>query len=225
MRKVYYNFARNCSALMVAALAALRMAGGPACARSQNAPLRAASLESHEGVTISVLPWTDAAKYKEKFPKKSPYSAGILALQLSLRNDSHDTLKVNLKRIRLTIHLDEDNTQELPALTAEEVADEVFKPAGKDPSKRSRLPIPIGGGPKNPRDKNWTEVETEAQNAAVPTNVVAPHSTVEGLLYFDLQRQFDLLETAHLYIPELLLMQQNRPLTFFDVDLSRQSSP
>jgi hypothetical protein len=223
MRKAYYNLARNCSVLI---LLAFTLAAGPARTAAQDAPLKAASLESHEGMTISVLPWTDAAKYKEKFPKKSPYAAGVLALQVSFRNDSNDTVKVNLKRIRLTVHLDEENTQELSSLSAEEVADAVFKPAAKDPSKRTRLPIPIGvGGPKNPHDKNWTEVQTAAQNAAVPTSVIAPHSSVEGLLYFDLQKQFDLLATSHLYIPDLLLMQENRALTFFDIDLSRQSSP
>lgn len=222
MRKVYYNLARNCSGLLPLALV---FATVPVLSAGQDAPLKAASLESHEGMTISVLPWTDAAKYKEKFPKKSPYAAGILALQVSFRNDSNDSIKVNLKRIRLTVRLDPDNAQELSSLTSEEVADAVFKPAAKDPSKRSRLPIPIGvSGPKN-RDKNWTEVQNQAQNAAVPTSVIAPHSTVQGLLYFDLQKQFDLLETSHLYIPELEVMQANRALTFFDIDLGRQSSP
>jgi hypothetical protein len=222
MRKVYYNLLPSCSVPLALAFA---LAAGPRAA-AQDASLKTASLESHEGMTISAQPWTDAAKYKEKFPKKSPYPAGVLALQVSFRNDSNDSIKVNLKRIRLTVHLDEDNTQELPSLSAEEVADAVFKPAAKDPSKRTRLPIPIGvGGSKNSRDKNWTEVQTAAQNAAVPTGVIAPHSTVQGLLYFNLQKQFDLLETSHLYIPDLLLMQENRALTFFDIDLSRRSSP
>jgi hypothetical protein len=42
---------------------------------------------------------------------------------------------------------------------------------------------------------------------------------VKGLLYFDLQSQFDLLEAAHLYVPELVLMRGNRALTYFDIDL------
>jgi len=39
--------------------------------------------------------------------------------------------------------------------------------------------------------------------AVVPANVIAPHSTVQGLLYFDLQGQFDLLNAAHLYVPDV----------------------
>jgi hypothetical protein len=68
-------------------------------------------------------------------------------------------------------------------------------------------------------------LQTEAQNASVPTSVVAAHSTVQGLLYFDLQDQFDLLQNAHLYVPQLMQMQSGRAMTFFDIDLSRRSTP
>jgi hypothetical protein len=51
--------------------------------------------------------------------------------------------------------------------------------------------------------------------------VIAPHSTVQGLLYFDLQGQFDLLNGARLYVPDVLVMENNRSLTYFEIDLSR----
>jgi hypothetical protein len=218
MRKAYYSRMRNLP-LAIPCLIVSAAAAAPLSA--QNAPVRAASLESHEGLTISALPWMNASTYREKFPKKSPYSAGILAVQVSFRNDSADSIKVELHKIRLTVHLDAENTQELPPLTADEVADRVFKPSQKDPLQpHPRLPIPVGS-PKARRDKNWAELQTQAQNAAVPSGVIAPHSTVQGLLYFDLQNQFDLLDTAHLYVPDLLLMRDNHPLTFFDIDLAR----
>jgi hypothetical protein len=199
--------------LFIAALLA------PPFALSQQSSPRASSLESHEGLTISAIPWTDASRYKEKFPKKSPYAAGVVAIELSFRNDSDDPVKVALSRIRLTITLDAENKQELPSLSAEELAQAVLKPGGKDPTRRQKLPIPVTI-PKNDKGKNWEELQKQAQNAAVPTNVIAPHSTVQGLLYFDLQHQFDLLETAHLYVPDLVVMRDNRALTYFDIDLS-----
>jgi len=218
MRNVYYNRMRNLllaiPCLLVSTLAAVPLT-------PQSTPVKAASLESHEGLTISALPWMNSSNYKEKFPKKSPYSAGILAIQVSFRNDSPESIKVELRQIRLTVHLDAENTQELPPLTADEVADEVLKPAQKDPLQpRPKLPIPVGSS-KSKRGKNWADLQTHVQNAAVPSGVIAPHSTVQGLLYFDLQSQFDLLDTAHLYVPDLLLMRENRPLTFFDIDLAR----
>jgi hypothetical protein len=220
MRKVYYNLMR---------MDALRIPVVVACllgtfAGAQQAPLRTASLESHEGLTISATPWTDAAKYKEKFPKKSPYAAGIVAVQVSFRNDSDDSVKVNLSRIRLTVHLDAENTQELPSLSAEEFVQAVLKPGGKDPTAtRKKLPIPVPI-PTSGKDKNAEELQRQAQEASVPTGVIAPHSAVQGLLYFDLQNQFDLLDTAHLYVPELVLMRGNRALTYFDIDLSQHGS-
>ena len=191
----------------------------------QRSALKTASLESHEGLTISAQPWTDAATYKEKFPKKSPYAGGVLAVQVNFRNDSDESMKVNLDRIRLTVQLDADNRQEVRALTADQLADAVLKPTAKDPTAtHQKLPIPVGGGSKGGRDKHWTELQKEAQDAAVPTDVVAAHSTVQGLLYFDLQNQFDLSQTARLYIPDVMLMQNNRALTYFDIDLSRRAS-
>jgi hypothetical protein len=201
------------------------MAGAYAIAQQsggQRASLKTASLETHEGLTISAQPWTDAALYKEKFPKKSPFAAGIVAMQVVFRNDSNESMKVSLDRIRLSFQVDEDHRQELQALTAAQVADEVLKPGGKDPSKsRSRIPLPVSI-PRN-NDKHWTELEQQAESAGVPANVIAPHNTVQGLLYFDLQGQFDLLKGAHLYVPDVLVMENNRSLTYFEIDLSKSS--
>jgi hypothetical protein len=223
-RKVYYNLMRNPAIalpfVIVCAFAGNTMVVPP----PQQASLKTASLESHEGFTISALPWTDPEQYKEKFPKKSPFASGVLAVQVAFRNDSDESVRVNLERIRLTVELDGDNRQEVASLNSEELADAVLKPKVKDPTKRPRLPIPVGGGSKGGRDKHWTELQTQAQNAGVPTGVVAAHSTVQGLLYFDLQGQFDLLQSAHLYVPQLMQMTSGRAMTFFDIDLSRRGS-
>ncbi len=182
--------------------------------------LHTSSLESHEGVTISARPWLDAAQYKEKFPKKSPYAAGVLAVQVSFRNDSDQSVKVGLERIRLSFNLDDDNRQELEPMKAADVADAVLRPGGKDPTAHRRLPVPVTPS-SNSKGKDFTELQSEAQNAAVPSSVVAAHSTVQGLLYFDLQGQFDLLHTAHLYVPDIAVMGKSEGLTYFEIDLSR----
>lgn len=231
MRKVYYNPMRNPS-MALPLVVACALTGTMACALASElvaappqASLKTASLESHEGLTISALPWTDPAQYKDKFPKKSPYAGGVLAVQVAFRNDSDESVRINLERIRLTVQLDSDNRQEVPSLNSEELADAVLKPKAKDPTaSRPKLPIPVGGS-KGGRDKHWAELQTQAQNASVPTSVVAAHSTVQGLLYFDLQDQFDLLQNAHLYVPQLSQMTSGRAMTFFDIDLSRRNTP
>ena len=225
MRRVYYNSARKLSGT-VPFLAACLMAAPHLWAQKQSAgqqtTLRTASLETHEGLTISAQPWTDASLYKEKFPKKSPFAAGIVAMQVVFRNDSNESMKVSLNRIRLSFQIDQDNRQELQALTPAQVADQVLKPGGKDPAKsRARIPLPVSIPHNN--DKHWTELEQQAEVAGVPANVIAPHSSVQGLLYFDLQGQFDLLNGARLYVPDILVMENNRSLTYFEIDLSRST--
>jgi hypothetical protein len=175
-------------------------------------------------MTISAQAWTEPSLYREKFPKKSPFTAGILAVQVAFRNDSDESVKVELERIRLTVQFGEDNRQQLEPMTPEQLANETLTPNQKNPaSPRRRFPFPTGP-PKAGKDKNWEELQKNAQNAAVPSSVIAPHSTVRGLLYFDLQGQFDLLSSAHLYVPNLFVLEKSRALLYFDIDLSRPGS-
>jgi hypothetical protein len=186
---------------------------------------RAGARDSHEGMTVLVDPWTTASRYKERFPKKSPFNNGIIALQVTFQNESDDSIKLDLKSIRLLLVIGEDNRQELVPLTADDVADTVLlKNNTKDPTqRRNPLPIPVGK-PTPSRDKNWTELRDTAQNASVPTNVVAAHSSVQGLLYFDLRGEIDLLQSGRLYVPNLVTMGDRRPLSYFDVELGHSAA-
>lgn len=217
MRKFYYNpFGKLI--LFLPVLLSLLLAPTRMRAQSPDA-LKTSALESHEGMTISARPWTNPALYKEKFHKKSPYAAGIVAVQVTFRNDSDDSLKVNLERIRMNITLSDDNRQALDPLTSEQSADLILKPGAKNIG-RSRFPIPIGG-PKVGHDKKWVEVEQELRQAGVTASIVAPHSSVQGLLYFDLQGQIDLLNSSRLYIPDVVALEKNRELLYFEIDLSQ----
>lgn len=220
MRKDYYNPMRNL-AIIVPFLAATFFSDGPAAQQPQ-ATMKAAALESHEGVTISAQPWTDAATYKAKFSKKSPLGAGIVAIDTIIRNDSDESMKINIEQIRLNVTVSEDNRQALRSLTPDDVADVMTDTGTKDPTAKHRAPFPIpSSGTKVGRDKHWMDIQKAAAEAAVPGSVVAPHHAMQGLLYFDLQGQFDLLSTAHLYIPDVRSLEKNHPLLYFEIDLSR----
>lgn len=206
------------------ALAAVSFAAALSPAQQSSAS-RPTATDSHEGMAISAEPWLDAAQYKQAFPKRSPFPAGVVAIHVAFRNDSGEAMKVGLSRIRLNVRV-EEVTQQLEPLSAEQVADAALRPRGKDPTAHRRLPIPLpSSGVKNSKDKNWQEVQTQAQNAAVPTSVIAPHSTVQGLLYFDLQSQLDLLDSSHLYLPDIAIMGKNQSLTYFEIDLSHPGAP
>jgi hypothetical protein len=220
MRKDYYNPMRNLS-IIVPFLATMIFLDGSPAQQPPPSTLKAAALESHEGVTITAQPWTDAANYKGKFPKKSPLASGIVAIDTVIRNDSDDSMKVDLEQIRLNVTVSEDNRQALHSLTADDVADLATESKTKDPTETRRSPIPIPKGPKTGRDKHWMEMQKAAAEAAVGSSIVAPHHSVQGLLYFDLQGQLDLLNTAHLYIPDIRALEKNHPLVYFEIDLSR----
>ena len=222
MEKVYYKLMRK--AAFALPCAALLLLSTSFAQQQQSTPMRTSALDSHEGMTIAAEPWTNLALYKPAFPKKNPYSFGILAVRVMLRNETADSIRVNLSRIRLSLILEDESRQELPSLTSEQLADAVFSSKVKDPSRRARLPIPLPSSNKIGHDKNWTELARAAEEASLRDGVIAPHSTAEGLLYFDLQGQFDLLNNARLYIPELVALEKNHGLLFFDIDLSRAAS-
>jgi hypothetical protein len=222
MQTVYYNLMRNPVALLV--LAAISLSAGgqtPTQDAPKTPPTKAQFMDTHEGMSIGVEPWTQAIAYKQKFPKKSPFSGGVVALQMTFRNDSDESIKIDVQSIRLLLLMGEDNRQELSPLTPEDVADTVLlSNNGKDPTqRRNPLPIPVGK-PRPSRDKNWTELKDACQNAAVPSSVVAAHSALVGLVYFDLRSDWDLLQNAKVYLPSLMSMSTRRPLSYFEIDLS-----
>jgi len=222
MEKVYYKRMRK--AVLAIPYALLLHSATSTQQQPQQAPMRTSALDSHEGMTIAAEPWTHADQYKSAFPKKNPYASGVLAIRVMFRNETADSIRVNISRIRLSLVLEDESRQDLPPLTSGDVADVVFASKVKDPSKRTRLPFPLPSSTKVGHDKNWVELQKSAEEAGFKDGVIAPHSTAQGLLYFDMQGQFDLLTSARLYIPELVALEKNHGLLFFDIDLSRASS-
>jgi hypothetical protein len=208
------------SGLLIGALlaaAAHAQAPGP-----QPAP--ASVSDAHEGLRVTAAPWTLRGHYKARFPKKNPMDGGALAIDVALRNDSGQPLRVNLERIRLLLLPPEGDRQQLAPLSSEEVADLVFRAGPKDPTKASpRLPIPHID-PRSGRDKQWAELQQAADDASLSVEVIPPHETLHGLLYFDMAYQFDLLEDARLYIPEITVVGGDKGILYFELDLSKTSS-
>lgn len=199
--------------------------GLPAQTTSQTPGAQHASIsDSHEGITISVDPWTTASRYKEKFPKKSPFAGGVIAIHVRVQNDNDQGIRISPESIRLLVQIDEENRQELEPLSPDDVADDVLlKDNGKDPtSRRNPLPIPVGK-PRPSRDANWTAMRDACQNAAIPSKVIGGHSFVEGLIYFNLRGEVELVQTARLYLPSLTTMGSNQPISYFDIRLGKDA--
>src|SRR5207244_6227495 len=118
------------------------------------------------------------------FAKKYTFAARIVAIQVVFRNDSDDSMKVNLERIRLNITLSEEDHQALYPLSSEEAADVITHPGSKNVTMK-RLPIPLGG-PKVGHDKKWVEVEKSLNDAGV----------IQALLHFQ-DRKSTRLNSSH----------------------------
>jgi hypothetical protein len=161
-----------------------------------------------------------AARYKDKFGKHTPYEAGILALEIYVRNDNDKPIRVNLSTVSLLFAETGQSRQKLSALSPEDVANRVFSKNPKDP-KAQRLPLPLPGGvPRTGRGKEWDELDASLRSAAMSSDVLPPNATVHGFFYFDIDHHYDWLSNARFELPDLAFMLDKKALFFFEVDLA-----
>lgn len=206
--------------LLLCGLAALALAGHALAQVQPSAdPASWAARDSHQNVTIAVKPLTSEADYKARFTGHTPYEAGIAALDVYIRNDNDKPVRLKLDTIRLFVDRSGQPAQRLDGLAPEEVADRVVL---KKPSdvRGQRLPGPLGRIPSSNRSKDWQEFAGQIRRASFPSDIVGPHSTVRGFVFFDVNRRYDSLREARLEIPDIAFMVNNEPLFFFEVDLA-----
>jgi hypothetical protein len=186
-------------------------------ALAQTDPASLPARDAHQGLLIAANPYISANRYKEKFGKHTPYDGGILAIELFFRNDNDSPIRVNLKTMQLLVGAPGGSRQRLDPLSPEEVADRVLaKP--KDPSPR--IPIPRVGAPRKAHDKDWEEFAGTVRSAALATDLLPPHATTHGFVYFDIDRHYDWLRTSRFDVPDLAFMTGNQALFFFQIDLA-----
>ena len=187
---------------------------GRGSADPANLPAR----DSHQGLLIAADPYTSADRYKERFGKHTPYEGGIMAIELFFRNDNDSPIRLNLKTMQLLMSAPGESRQRLEPLSAEEVADRVLAKPAKDPTPR--FPVPRLGPPPSKRDRNWEEFAGTMRSAALSTDLLPPHATTRGFVYFDIDRHYEWISNARLEIPDLAFMNEAKPLFFFEIDLA-----
>jgi hypothetical protein len=193
-------------------------------ARSQQIdPKALPAHEEHEGVVVAVDPYADATRSKERFGKKHPYQAGLLAVEVIIRNDNLRPIRLNLGAIRLLIEPPGHSRQRIEPLELEVVVEKiVHKEKGGPNPTMPRIPIPTR---KPSRSKEWQEVEAALAPAAFVNDILPPQATVRGFLFFDLARRFEWVNYAQLYVPELKYMDDGQALFFFEVGLRKAGKP
>jgi hypothetical protein len=174
--------------------------------------------DSHSGLTVMADPLTDVARAKEIFGKANPIDAGILPVQVYLRNETEQPIRVNIDTIQLVVHLLNGGRQDLDWLSAQEVAAAIAHPGGispKQPHRIAGIPLPTG-------DKKADKLAEILQPLTLDGEIIAPMSTLRGYLYFDVSRELKLADTASIYVPDAFAMPSGKPLMFFETPVGRK---
>ena len=127
--------------------------------------------DQHSGLTVSVDPYTEAARTKDKFGKANPHDVGVLPIEVFLRNDSDQPMRVNLETVQLEVTLKNGVRQEVDWLRAEEVAKLIAHPAGAANPQQKRLPLPL---PINIGDKKAEKLAEVLRPLSLDADVIPP---------------------------------------------------
>jgi hypothetical protein len=183
-------------------------------------PLTLRTRDQHQNLLIVADPYLSADRYKAPFGKKTPYEAGIVAIDVYFRNDNDSPVRLNLETIRLMISSPDQERQRLAALSPDEVADRTLLKGNVNPSGRPRpLSFP-GFGSKSGKGKAWDEMAALLHSVVLATDVLPPHANAHGFLFFDMNHHFDAIRYSRVNIPDLSFMTDHKALFFFDIDLS-----
>jgi hypothetical protein len=191
---------------------------------AQTDPSTLRARDSHQDLLIAAEPYVSADRYKGMFGKKSPYEFGIVAIDVFFRNDNDTPIRLNPETIQLVISLPGVERQRLDPLSPEDVADRTILNAHANPSVKRRLPFPTGGGSSSGKGKDWNEMVTSIRSVSLGTDILPPHATTHGFLFFDLNHDFEAIRHARVYIPDLAFMGSNKALFFFEIDLGGAAS-
>jgi hypothetical protein len=194
---------------------------GDTAANAAKDPAKLRAHDLHQDLLVAADPWADAEDYKAKFPKKSPFDAGVIAIDIYFRNDGPTPIQINLNTIRLTVAFSGQPEQNLPPLKPVEVANYMLAKDPGDPAKR-RVQLPGHSGSVS---KEMQKAIDDLRALQLSSDLVPPHGMVHGLFYFDLGGHFDWVSYCRVYVPDVKQMESDKALFFFDVQLFATKAP
>ena len=173
--------------------------------------------DTHEGVTIAARPIPDTPEAEEVFGKTAaPVRAGFLPLELLILNQRNEPVRVELSRIVVV-----QDGQKFEQIELEEIALALYplpKPKDKPSASPERIPSRL---PKD-KDKDLTKREEAAatlRSRQLRAATVNPGGQARGFLYFDLRRSSLDLDSAMVYVPEVVAVASKAPLFYFEIGL------
>lgn len=197
-----------------------RAQDNPAASKPAQATAEAAAAlphDTHDGLTVQASPLVDKLRGKEKFGKANPIDVGVLPVEVFLRNDTEQPIHVDINTIQLELRLRDGGRQDLDWLPAPDVAYLIAHPEGAAPSNRPRIPgLPMASG-----DKKTDKMTDILQPLSLDGDVVPPKGALHGYLYFNVNHDMTLANTAVLYVPDVTLIETKKALMFFEVPLGK----
>ena len=210
------NRARLITRPFLPSIAFALIAGLPLFAR-QSLPSNPSSWpkDSHQGFTVAVRPYSDAAVAKKTFGKADPYKAGILAVTVYFRNNLKDPVHVDLSTIRLDVDAPNGRHFRLPRLRVAQAAAQIAHPKGISALRPPRIPLPFPI-----HDGKERGIEKKLRPLSLQSDVVPAGGSIQGLLFFDMSGHFELVAHSSLYIPDVKSVASQNSLIYFSVPLS-----
>jgi len=175
------------------------------------------SHDRHDGLNISADPYIDAERAKKKFGKANPIPAGILPVEVFLRNETNQPIRIDLSTIQLEVRPPEGKRQDVDSLSPVEVANQIVHPEGsRTPSTRRFPPIAL---PSESKDKKVAGMLDILRPLSLDGDVVPPMAMIHGFVFFDVNHQMSLVDNSSLYVPDVMQVPSNKPMMFFEVAL------
>ena len=212
-------FAVAALALLVTSTVALAQASSNAGASAPTGvPPRALPHDHHEGLTIACDPYVDSDRSKDKFGKSAnPVPVGILPIEVTVTNELPHPLKINMETIELEVYTGSDK-QDLDWLPPVQVATLIVHPGGNPASPGTRR-FPIGI-PLPSKDKKVDKIATDLRPFALDSDVVPPLGKIHGFLFFNMSHNFEAAAKSTLYVPDVAILPDRKPLMFFEIPLA-----
>lgn len=211
MRPIMQLIFLSALALLVAAVAPAQKDSSPSAAPQASLPH-----DQHSGITVSAEPITDASRAKREFGKADPIPAGLLPVEVWLRNDTNDPVQIGLDTIQLEIHYQNGRMDGVDSLTPKQAAGAIAHPNGPAAPRERRFPIgmaPVG-------DKKADKLLEILRPLALNSDIVPPMGSIHGYLFFDLQHDMSVVSQSSLYIPDAVVIPSKKPLIFFEVSFA-----
>lgn len=177
--------------------------------------------DAHEGLSVSADAYTDMARAKEKFGKANPVPLGILPVEVFLRNETTQPLRIDLSTVQLAVQPPGGRHQDIDSVPVQEVASAAAHPKGPSAPKARRFPI----GLESPTDSKTDKMLEVLRPLSLDADVVPPMGMIHGFLFFDLDRDMLLASDASLYVPDVSIAASQKALMFFEVPLGKSSRP